>query len=225
MDKNESIFSKVTEKEKLAVFTSAKLQNIELNFQLKNTLHKTRILKVESNDYITIYSDNNIFEKIEKSYIIFYFSLGLEKYFFSSNVRVHKQELIVPISSPLFLLQRRQSFRLPIPPTFNALYRVTQINNAHSSHIFKIKNISTNGFRLINPNQILKNKDELVGLVTLPNKEAIHMKCKVNNTYMNKTQPDLSTVGAQFVDLTNNSDTQLFKLIIDLHRELFVSAY
>lgn len=178
------------------------------------------------------YKDQKIFCKVMTPHfqvpssgdLILYFFIGGEKYFLQTQFNVIGDQFILKTEAPLFHLQRREDYRIKIPPTYKALLEIVSISGKTEKHSIPILDLSGGGCRIqTNPKQLdLKVQDELKGHLFLSDRSPITVTASVRHIKAdNSGKKGPSACGLQFVSLTEPVKNRIIAVVMDLYREFF----
>lgn len=152
--------------------------------------------------------------------VICNFSLAGEKYFFTSQAVVRSRDQEIEISTPnkIYLLQRRQNYRLKIPDSYDASIEIESVNQSSAKKIGKLYDLSVGGCKAGFDIQDLtfKMDDEISGKLHIKNRDSIAFKGAIRHLQGN-------TAGIEFTPFTPALESRLFSLTMDLHKEFFSS--
>lgn len=152
------------------------------------------------------------------------FELSNEKFFLAttlSPLQAGYFDLRI-IDSPIFRLQRRQSYRVRLPDRYASKVELVRLNGAPSKVSGKIADLSTGGCRLkiIGERKSLNVNDVLEGKITLGGREPFEFRGQVRHERA-ETAPPAHHFGIEFLELPPPVAARLFAITLELHREVF----
>lgn len=179
----------------------------------------------------TQYKDQKIYCKTVTVYpslpksgdLTLYFFIGGEKYFFQTDYEILGEQMILKTGNPLFHLQRREDYRIKIPPTYKALLEIVSISGKTEKHSIPILDLSGGGCRIeLTPKQAhLKVHHELKGHLFLPDRNPIDVTASIRYIKTESTGKKALTCGVQFISLTEPVKNRIIAVVMDLYREFF----
>lgn len=155
--------------------------------------------------------------------LILYFFIGGEKYFLQTTFNIVGDQLVLKTDSDLYHLQRREDYRIKIPPGYKALLEIVSISGKTQKHSIPLLDLSGGGCRIeFQPKNIsLKVYDELKGHLFLPDREPIQIIASVRHIKTDTAGKLPSACGLQFVSLTEQIKNRIIAVVMDLYREFF----
>lgn len=153
-----------------------------------------------------------------------YFFIGGEKYFLQTSYELHGDQVALNSTPPLFHLQRREDYRIRIPPNYRALLEIVSISGKTQKHSIPILDLSGGGCRVeINAKKInLKVQDELKGHLFLPDRSPIDVTASVRYLKEDSSGKNITACGLQFVSLAEPIKNRIVAVVMDLYREFFL---
>lgn len=145
-----------------------------------------------------------------------HFQLGAEKYFFVAHFKKTNNGCIVHLNEPLYQLQRRQNYRLPIPDSYKAFFNIKK-----NELSLKVKDISATGCRIISTDTDFRLNDEIQGELKIGKRDPIKLTCVIRHIQQDPSHKNQFFWGTEFKYLSKIAENRLFALTMDLHRELF----
>lgn len=226
MDQSQTFFSKIsTRKERERAFTLMVDTKSHLECQLPNK--KLLTLKADHlKDALMIVFLKEEEIKVPTSAIIT-FSVGTEKYFMKTTLHKHdlKNHYYMDLEPALFKLQRRNSFRVQIPPGYHAKAKIIQVNEKKVSRAFVMADLSGGGFsfEMTPDNEFSLEKDQIVtSEIEIGGKYKRIIKAIVKHVIKVGSQGSgLQKVGLEFIEVTPKENDEIVKLVMDLHRDMF----
>lgn len=226
MEPVQTFFSKVsTRKERERAFTLMADSKSYLECQLPNK--KLLDFKADhlKDSYMVVFCKDA--EISVPCNVIVTFSIGAEKYFMKTTLNKHdlQSHFTMDLTPTLFKLQRRNSFRVQIPPGYHAKIKVLQVNDKDISRVFMMSDLSGGGFSFemtpdndfnLEKNQIVKAEIEIGGKFKKVVKAEIKHIAKIGSQ-----GSGLQKVGLEFTEIAPKSQEEIVKLVMDLHRDMF----
>jgi c-di-GMP-binding flagellar brake protein YcgR len=152
------------------------------------------------------------------------FFIGGERYFFSSTVRIEKDQIALRIDQDLFHLQRRQNYRIKIPDAYTATLLISQLNKAGSKLTGQISDLSSGGCRVVMTasTPVLEIGDIISGHIVIGKREPLEIEGTIRHHKLEATtKSSKQTFGVEFRQLDHFLEGKLFAITMDLHREFF----
>lgn len=166
----------------------------------------------------------NFLPKDAQSMLCSFEVLG-EKYFFQSTLS--KQDIenySIPLPKSIYQLQRRQTFRIKIPPSYKGTAVIQKVNDTVTKINSKILDISSGGCKLLYNNQIfsIKEADTVECQINIGTRDPLFFKAKVkyHKPEGNKNE---SGIGIEFENLKPADEQKLVSVTMDLYREFFAT--
>ena len=162
------------------------------------------------------------FELKEIGEIILQMTIGSEKYLWSTSYKLTNRTISVKTTSPIYLLQRREDFRLKIPENFSTFFQIHELNGKPTKRIFRVIDLSAGGCRLLenNSKEILKANDEFKATLKIDDRPSFEINGKILHSYSEDGQKNPS-YGIQFINLAPPIKNKIAGLVMDLYRQLF----
>ncbi len=163
----------------------------------------------------------------EKGEMVVLFYIGGEKFFLQTKFFSHYDDIFLDITSDIFILQRREDFRIKIPESYNAKLIVQQINENLCNIEWILLDLSGGGAKVkIDSNKTrLKHSDRIKAFLYLKNQEKMYISAKVVHQHLHSTTKDFENIGLQFVELNNQTKDKIISFVMDLYRQLFAKIH
>jgi hypothetical protein len=158
----------------------------------------------------------------ETGELILQITLGGEKYLCSSPFHFHEDRVVIKTTGPLYHLQRRDDFRLKIPESFQAEFRIQSVNKALRPQALKIFDLSGGGCR-VNHSSVpdpLKIGDVLTGEISIVGRPTISISAEVRHVIEDEPHKTQS-LGLMFIEVSTSMKNRLSGLVMDLYRQFF----
>lgn len=154
------------------------------------------------------------------------FELNKNKYFFKTTLNSDQKEVTITIPKEIFMLQRRNDFRIPVPMTTKVDADIISINGKRHKEKFEIRDISLGGCKIVvkKTDQLFKVNDEIQIQIKMLDLESEPITCSIRHLL---DIPDLKStqLGLSFVDPDADLLTDLQSLMIHLDRILRGKSY
>lgn len=121
MSLEKQFFNPVLENEKKSILEFIQKNNSDCVIKVFDSFWKTQFLKTSKNN-IQILKKN--FIKLDNEKIIVSFESVGDQYFFESKIEDSESHITVDIPDQIFKLQRRNDFRVTIPPTIQPIIKL-----------------------------------------------------------------------------------------------------
>jgi c-di-GMP-binding flagellar brake protein YcgR len=151
------------------------------------------------------------------------FFLGAEKYFASPKFKISRGQLRIFVDGPVFLLQRREDFRLKIPQAQKVLFEIKLKNESNQVVSCAIKDLSAGGCRLlIDPKKWQpKVGDPIAGTILISGREPIIMEASIKHIKPDSTEKNKLSCGVQFNQISEIQKNRIAAIVMDLFRVFF----
>lgn len=153
------------------------------------------------------------------------FEIAGEKYFFQSLAhRQNNNFYSIDCPKTLFQLQRRQSFRIKIPPSYKAVTEVNKINETVTNIKGKLLDISSGGCKMLIPDSGLsfKENDQLSCNIHIGSREPLSFLSIIRYLKKENNKNEIS-LGVEFKNLKPADEQKLVSITMDLYREFFAT--
>ncbi|MBC7421709.1 MAG: PilZ domain-containing protein [Bdellovibrio sp.] len=152
---------------------------------------KTKMLSKKNDREFSVYKFN--FVEYQNKEIICSFDVKDEKYFFTASVRATNAELLITIPVEVYQLQRRNDFRVSIPPGISYVCEIRTVNFQKLNVKAELRDLSLGGCLVS-----LRNADKL----EIPKDSEIELTLKINEF----DNPSILTI-AKHVHLIGSNNT------------------
>jgi len=152
------------------------------------------------------------------------FFLGGERYFFKTPVRVDGDVVVLRMDADLFHLQRRQSYRIKIPESYQATLLISSLNKSKTKLSGQLYDLSSGGCRVVMTasTPTLQHGDIIEGHIVIGKRESLEVEGTVRHHKIEKGASLTKQVfGVEFKPLSAQLEGRLFAITMDLHREFF----
>lgn len=155
------------------------------------------------------------------------FSVGGEMYFFHGTGEVDGHQISLSPEIPLFRVQRRQNYRVKVPPQFRSSLKILKVEEHPLNVSFALFDLSAGGCCLQIPltGAQLTSNTRFSGILDLQNREAVEVQGYVRHIReLSVNQTKAKLVGIQFQPLTPSLESLLFSVTMELSRHYLRSA-
>ncbi|MCX7978742.1 MAG: PilZ domain-containing protein [Bdellovibrionaceae bacterium] len=144
-----------------------------------------------------------------------------DRYFFQTILHVSTPAVYLDVPDEIYMLQRRKSARLDIPPTYIAEYVILQKNTDSCMLAGQLLDYGSGGCKFLYGAQapIFAVGDKLKGVLQLGQRRPIHVQSVVKHVRRGDKKDQV--VGCQFVGLDRIMETKLMTVFMDMQREIF----
>jgi hypothetical protein len=152
------------------------------------------------------------------------FSVGAERYFLTAPLsETNGGFYSLATTVDIFQLQRRQSYRIRIPESYNSCLEIKAVNGKPFSYKGMIQDISTGGCRafLKSDKPVLHTDDIIEGILMVGHRPMFPFKGKARHIRVDLKPHPQQVLGVEFIEITAAMESKLFSLTMELHRELF----
>ncbi len=167
--------------------------------------------------------------------IIGNFTVGSERYFFQTSLKVADGEAGFLINSDVFRLQRRSSIRLHVNPIYEMYLAITEFKGGAVYSIAQLADVSAGGARIFfsdldSPIQAsnsktlnLQLKDRFKAILHLGSKKSLEVYCEVKHSQQAIYRGSVvEHFGIEFVDLSPAVKNRLLALTMDLQKRMAI---
>jgi c-di-GMP-binding flagellar brake protein YcgR len=153
-----------------------------------------------------------------------HFFIGGQKYYFQGTAHVVNGAIMIPVPAELYLLQRRQNYRVNIPANYLAYFNTLTVNGRKEQLHCRLLDFASQGcrFEYRAPSPIIKLSDLVTGQLAIGPRDAIDLTAVVRHL---KTETDangpIQSCGIEFQNLTGILENKLFAITMELHKEIF----
>lgn len=153
------------------------------------------------------------------------FFIGGERYFFSTPVKIEKEQVLLRMDSELFHLQRRQNYRIRIPENYSSSFLISELNKVSTKLSGSISDLSSGGCRVMitASTPVIEVGDKILGHIIINKREPLEVEGTVRHHKIEEfaTKPAKQTFGVEFKPLSAFLEGKIFAITMDLHREFF----
>jgi len=163
------------------------------------------------------------------------FTVGSERYFFRTSLKVTGEEGAFNLNSDVFRLQRRSSMRLQVNPIYEMYLAVTELKGKAVYSIAQLADVSAGGARIFfsdvdSPIQAgnakvlkLAIQDQFKAILHLGQKKSLEVQCLIKHTQQAVYRGAVvEHFGIEFVDLTPAVKNRLLSLTMDLQKRMAI---
>lgn len=225
MDFEDSSFRKVTGEERKRLLRD--LSKLKIDVQCKgipDQVFKLRLIQINGEDIMIFMLPNEGAPLLTKDEVLFHIFIGGENYYFLSTFKRLADKWSVVMPTTIFLLQRRQSYRVRIPDGYPATFefKAPDKKELHESKSFLL-DLSLGGCRLTLPHQkdIVQENEVYSGILVIPNKVGLEIDVKIKHIRLDKAPRISQTFGVEFLNLGSAMENRMFVMMMELHRMFF----
>lgn len=221
-DTNE-IFSKISEQQKIKLFERlAKSKGFLFCKMANDSMFKVKAYKLAKEKHLVCekiedFEEPSVFEKI-----VMNFTDDSDRYFFYSTLTSVAARLWeIDITTSVYKLQRRESYRIKIPP---ALKTTALLKNSTDGSPFAsgtLLDLSSTGCKILLPGIMPVIPGQIVTFdITIAKRPAFSVNGEIRHTQKMIEPTPQQTVGVKFKDVTTLLESKLFSITMELHRDL-----
>lgn len=182
------------------------------------------VLKYEKNGLTCALRKGSLSPQGLPAQAIVSFEVNNEKFFMTSTMSILQAgyfDLRVG-ETPIFRLQRRQSYRVRVPDYYATKVEIQNVNGVVIAVNGKIADLSTGGCRLkiMGERKPFKMGDTVDGKITLGGKQPFVFRGGIRFE-RSETSPPAHLFGIEFLELPPEISARLFAITLELHREVF----
>lgn len=160
-----------------------------------------------------------------KDKVICSFTLDTEKYFFYSILHQLEESIYeLNTGSDLYKLQRRQSYRIRIPPSYKTKVSISVLDSPNAKAMEgTVIDISTGGSKVVMPfdQPAYQLEQNITAQFNIGPREPISVQAKIRHVKPEAKPKPHQQLGLQFEFVSPALETKLFAVTMELHRELF----
>ena len=220
------IFSKISEQERLRLFKDLATARIEIAAKgVPDEVYRFNVERTTPRNQLVCSIPFGLSAPENEKDLVCQFFIGGERYFFKALARIENEKVVLEPNSPLFHLQRRQSYRIKIPEKYPAKFLISEINKRELKLSADLYDLSSSGCRviLLASSPILQPGDQIKAHMFISNREPLEVEGTVRHhkveTYATKTTKQI--FGVELNPLSSFIEGKLFSITMDLHREFF----
>lgn len=209
------------------IFDFVQSQN-EMLTKIHGEIYKLKPFRLKSKTLVCLPSDPQ--SKLLKgaAEAIHSFFIGGEKYFFKGAVTASNGTFEVTFDVDLFHLQRRQSYRIRIPESYNSHAKILIVNGEKSKTIEgKVQDLSAGGCAIELPTDIqLSINDQLHVEFWMKNKKSFETPVQIKYISPVKQRGGKAKVsyGVEFKPNEKFLEQKVFAITVELYRELYAKT-
>lgn len=224
-NQGQTFFQKVgTRKERERAFLLLSQSKVKFECQLPGNQAATIVPESIRDSHMIVVTQNKL--PTEKETIVT-FQVGQEKYFMKTSFKEHDfaSHYIMDLEPALFKLQRRNSFRVQIPPDYLAKVHIENIDGVPASKKLPMFDLSGGGFSLEIPCHIpfeLKQNQVITGYIKIGGRIDKYFEAVIRHVIKVGSQGSgLTKVGAEFINLMPSDQQSFINIVMDIHRDMF----
>ncbi len=162
------------------------------------------------------------FPKAEKSLIV-QFSIGAQKYISQVEFQSTGETIKLSMAYKLFRVQRRDFYRLKLPPGFRGKLFVPDLHGVNFNQDFHLIDISGGGCKIELPGVEINFpiSEAFAAVLKIPGRQDIQIMGIARYQHKIPVRPEIRWIGIQFVQQTEPQRNSLAALVMDLYREIF----
>lgn len=198
----------------------------EILTKIDNQIYKFKPFRMKAESFTCLAVDPLSRPQDNSEHAVHSFFLGGEKYFFKGTLSVQKDVFEIFFNVDLFHLQRRQSYRIRIPASYNSLVKIMPVGLPHFVE-GKMQDLSAGGCAAeLKSDFVLKLDDPLQVEVWLKNKKVFETPARVKYVGQPRTKGRETTVsyGLEFAPKEKFLEQKVFALTVELYRELYAKV-
>jgi hypothetical protein len=161
------------------------------------------------------------------------FTVGTDRYFFQTSLKIENGEASFQLNSDVFRLQRRSTIRLRVNPVYEMYLAIIEFKGGAVYSVAQLADVSAGGARIFfsdldSPIQAanskilkLQLKDRFKAVLHLGSKKSLEVFCEVKHSQQAIYRGSVvEHFGIEFVDLTPSAKNRLLALTMDLQRRM-----
>ncbi len=220
-----SIFSKTEPDERLPLLKNLALQKTILHCKSvgSDDLYTLKTLKVDLDRYLICdkQAENIPFTGTEK--VIISFSINSDKYFTQSTITPSSvgSTWTLDGQNDIFKLQRRQHYRVTIPPAYKSKAVFRDPKNDSKICTGVISDISSGGCMVLleKPSLFKINETPFIDIY-IGRRDAITLTAEIRSVRKVNSPSEQQALGIMFKSVSSLTESKIFAITMELHREL-----
>lgn len=156
--------------------------------------------------------------------MIFMFHVDKDKYLFESKLVLKGDQCTFNTDIVLYKLQRRTFYRMDLPDSYKAVFRIKAINNDPEKIYTEINDLSAGGMKVrANIKFTLLHKDDTVkGDIEIPGKEPFELEAYIRHIMKkNYKNEEYTFLGLEFADKSPQNQHRMTALVMEIYRIVF----
>ncbi len=201
------------------------LQKIILNCKClgSDDLYSLKPIKIEGDRYLICERQAEAIPVTGTENVIICFNINSDKYFIQSTITpsAQGQSWIIDGLNDIFKLQRRQHYRVNIPPAYKskAVFRDPKSDSKICSGI--ISDISSGGCKVLldKPSLLEINQTPFIDIY-IGRRDAITLVADIRSVRTLTDPLGKQALGVMFKSVSSLTESKIFAITMELHREL-----
>lgn len=155
--------------------------------------------------------------------MIVQFSIGAQKYISQVQYVESGEHLKLSMAYKLFRVQRRDFYRLKLPPGFRGKLHIPELQGVKFNQDFHLIDISGGGCKIELPGVEVnfQSGQQFNAILKIPGRPDIPISGVARYQHKIPVKPEIRWIGVQFVQQTEPQRNSLAALVMDLYREIF----
>jgi hypothetical protein len=156
--------------------------------------------------------------------LILQFLVGEQKFICQVNVENENSILVLGMEAKLYRVQRRDFFRLRLPPHFRGVLALQKETGDTTQPNLQLVDLGGGGCRVdvSNVARTFEARSKFSADLKIPGRDPLPVSCEVRYLQKVNLRPPVITMGIQFVNLQEAQKSRLAAIVMDLYREHFV---
>ncbi len=218
--------SKEEERNKI-IFDFVQSQS-EMLTKIQNDIYKLKPFRLKTKVLVCKLADPTAKSFQSSTEAIHSFFIGGEKYFFKGAITERDGAFEIDFYADLFHLQRRQSYRIRIPESYNSHAKILMMNGANSRVIEgKVQDLSAGGCAIeISSDIPIKMGDQLHVEFWLKNKKSFETPVQIKYVGPSRQRSGKlrTSYGIEFKPNEKFLEQKVFAITVELYRELYAKT-
>ena len=154
--------------------------------------------------------------------VVVQFDLGEHKYVTQVNADIKPDVVYLYFSNAIYRVQRREDFRLRLPPSYKGNFRFTHEGKQVNC---RIVDLSAGGCRIEVPLLIvLRKESSIFGIFQTEDRTDMEIEAQIRHISKAVGKEKVNLVGVQFLNQSTIVKNRMAALVMDLYREFFTGA-
>ncbi len=220
-----SIFSQIEPDQRLPLLKNLVLQKVVFHCKCvgSDDLYTLKPTKVDLERYLICEKQAETIPVTGTEKVIICFNINSDKYFIQSSITpsVNGQTWNIDGQNDIFKLQRRQHYRVNIPPAYKskAVFRDPKSDSKICTGV--ISDISSGGCKVLLDKPSLLKVDETPFIdIYIGRRDAITLTAEIRSVRSVTDPLGQQALGIMFKSVSSLTESKIFAITMELHREL-----
>lgn len=151
------------------------------------------------------------------------FSLDDDRYFMASAFILEKNRIGIRCDQDLFILQRRNNFRVELPESYSSMFNILSINEKAAFIEMKVEDFSAGGMRMFETRDpiTVKEGDVIKGTLKMGARTPMQMEAEVKHISSKEIKGAAKVVlGVEFLKVDKMMEGRLMTMVASLQQDV-----